>query len=264
MSDIQKFRKSMNGFNRHDVVTYIEYLNNKHNAQLIQLNNQLQAALAQPKVDAVVLERLQAENAQLKNEINLQQAEIAQLQTQSAAAATGEDTAYLQAENANLQALLNSLHAENAELKNQLAAAPVAAPADTESRIAAVRSEYEYQINTLKNQYEAQLAALREELANRPAAPAVMSSYAEEELAAYRRAERVERLAMERARQTRQQATNIITQASNQVQEAAKQLEDAAQNIAQQLESYKSTVINAGDVLSTTANALDAIAPDEE
>ena len=46
MAGIQNFRSALNGFNRQDVVHYIEYLNNQHNAQLEQLNTQLQNAQA--------------------------------------------------------------------------------------------------------------------------------------------------------------------------------------------------------------------------
>ena len=48
MSELKNFRSAFRGFNRQDVVNYIEYINNTHNAQLEQLNNQLQAALARP------------------------------------------------------------------------------------------------------------------------------------------------------------------------------------------------------------------------
>ena len=44
MAGVQNFRSALGGFNREDVVRYIEYMNNKHNAELEQLNNQLQAA----------------------------------------------------------------------------------------------------------------------------------------------------------------------------------------------------------------------------
>ena len=46
MAGIQNFRIAVRGFHRKDVVDYIEYINNKHNAQIEQLNNQLQEALA--------------------------------------------------------------------------------------------------------------------------------------------------------------------------------------------------------------------------
>ena len=42
MSAIKSFRSAFNGFNREDVVHYIEYMNNKHNATINQLNNELQ------------------------------------------------------------------------------------------------------------------------------------------------------------------------------------------------------------------------------
>ena len=44
MAATQRFRAAFNGFNREDVVNYIEYLNNRHTAQIEQLNNQLQEA----------------------------------------------------------------------------------------------------------------------------------------------------------------------------------------------------------------------------
>ena len=55
----QRFRSALNGFNREDVVNYIEYLNNRHNAQLEQLNNQLQEVKG--AVSADVVDDLQAQ-----------------------------------------------------------------------------------------------------------------------------------------------------------------------------------------------------------
>ena len=51
MAATQRFRSALNGFNREDVVNYIEYLNNRHNAQLEQLNNQLQEAKGSVSAD---------------------------------------------------------------------------------------------------------------------------------------------------------------------------------------------------------------------
>ena len=42
MPAIQRFRSAFHGFNREDVVNYIEYLNNHYASQVEQLNNQLQ------------------------------------------------------------------------------------------------------------------------------------------------------------------------------------------------------------------------------
>jgi hypothetical protein len=44
MADNLNFRSALGGFNRQDVVQYIEYMNNKHNSQIEQLNTQLQTA----------------------------------------------------------------------------------------------------------------------------------------------------------------------------------------------------------------------------
>ena len=54
MANPKTFRTALGGFNREDVVRYIEYITNQHNAQLEQLNNQLRAQREE-------LERLRAE-----------------------------------------------------------------------------------------------------------------------------------------------------------------------------------------------------------
>ena len=56
----QHFRTSINGFNKQDVVRYIELLNAQHNAQIAQLNNQLKISQVpaddrlQAKLDAAL------------------------------------------------------------------------------------------------------------------------------------------------------------------------------------------------------------------
>lgn len=72
MPGIHNFRSAVGGFNRKDVVNYIEYMNNQHNAQIAQLNTQLQnaeealaRAQAIPK-DDVLLSQLEAAQARCK------------------------------------------------------------------------------------------------------------------------------------------------------------------------------------------------------
>ena len=60
MAPTQQFRSAFRGFNREDVVHYIEYLNNYYTAQLEQLSAQIQPA--QPN-DAELLARLEAAEA---------------------------------------------------------------------------------------------------------------------------------------------------------------------------------------------------------
>ena len=59
MAQQQSFRSALNGFNREDVVNYIEYLNNRYSAQVEQLKNQLQES--QGGVSADVVAGLQAQ-----------------------------------------------------------------------------------------------------------------------------------------------------------------------------------------------------------
>ena len=59
----QRFRSAFNGFNREDVVNYIEYLNNSHNNQLVQLRNQLNELSAAPTSDVAADLRAQLDAA---------------------------------------------------------------------------------------------------------------------------------------------------------------------------------------------------------
>ena len=46
------FRSSLHGFNRQDVANYLEYLNNRHAAQVNQLNTDLEALRRQAEAPA--------------------------------------------------------------------------------------------------------------------------------------------------------------------------------------------------------------------
>lgn len=70
----QSFRSAFNGFNREDVVHYLEYLNKKHAAQVEQLhteNNLLQKKLdAQPEMDSEQTEALHRQIEALTEELD--------------------------------------------------------------------------------------------------------------------------------------------------------------------------------------------------
>ena len=66
MAAVQNFRSALGGFNRQDVVSYIEYINNKHNSELEQLRTQLQTAqeaLDKTANDSELLAKLEAAEA---------------------------------------------------------------------------------------------------------------------------------------------------------------------------------------------------------
>ncbi len=108
MAVAQKFRSAFNGFNREDVVAYIEYLNAKHTGALNQLkseNQTLSEELAvlrsahDPEADAE-LARLEEENQALTAQIEELKAQLAGAQQTSAQ----ELEAYRRAEQAERSA----------------------------------------------------------------------------------------------------------------------------------------------------------------
>jgi len=76
MPAFQNFRSAVGGFNREDVVRYIEYINNKHASQVNQLNTELQT--------------LQAELAPLREQSTREAELVAQLEEANARAAALE------------------------------------------------------------------------------------------------------------------------------------------------------------------------------
>lgn len=169
MADIHNFRSSFRGFNRQDVVNYIEFINNKHNSELEQLKNQLQEALARPT---------------------------------------------------------------DAELAEKLAAA------------------------------EARIQELETALAE--AVPATGPSCTEQELEAYRRAERTERVARERAQQVYQQANAVLADATQQAESASAHIGAIADQVAAQLKEYQDAVLGTKATFQDAVATLHAIRPEEE
>ena len=162
MAAIQNFRSALGGFNRQDVVRYIEYMNNQHKSELEQLNTQLQTA-------------------------------------QEALAKAGSDS------NEELLAKLEAAEARCAELEAKLGQTPAA---DTE-------------------------------------------------LEAYRRAERAERLARDRANQIYAQANALLAEATLKIEAASDSFSTISSQLAQQLEKSKTE-------LQEAVAAMYAIRPTEE
>ncbi len=181
MAAAQNFRSAFNGFNREDVVHYIEYLNSKHTGAINQLKSEnqtltdeLEALRAQPAVDPA----LETECAQLREE-NQQLAQQIE------------------------------------ELKVQLEEAQQFAP------------------------------------------------LAEEELEAYRRAEKAERAARERARQIYCQATGALADATTQVDDAAEHFKILSLRISEQLSELQANVERSKSALQGAAATMYTIRPTE-
>ena len=104
---IQNFRKSIGGFNREDVVSYIEFINNRHNTQLNQLKAELKTVREELEIarqDTAAKTELEAVRAQLeaalaeKAEADALRAQITALKAELETRASGELEAYRRAE----------------------------------------------------------------------------------------------------------------------------------------------------------------------
>ena len=176
MSAPQKFRSAFNGFNREDVVSYLEYLNNKHSAQVNQLTAEAEAL------------RSRLETAQ-----------------------PDEDSSGIIAA---LEQERDALRAQVEELQARLEAQPAAAMApDTELEI-------------------------------------------------YRRAERTERLARERADLIYKQANGILTEVTVRVNDMAAQVMPAADQILGHLQQLQDTVSTSRQSLQDAVVILNTLRSD--
>ena len=154
MAETHRFRSALGGFNREDVVRYIEYLNNKHTDQVNQLTSEVEFLRQQ-------LERTQANT-------------------------------------------------------------PVEAPSE----------------------------------------PAVQN-FTEAELEAYRRAERTERNARERAEQIYRQATGTLADATALVDDAAGRLGTMADSVKEQLSQLQSAIETSKASLKDAAAIMSTIRPED-
>ena len=196
MAVAHNFRGALNGFNREDVVRYIEYMNSRHNSQITQLTS---------------------ENEDLRKE----------LEKQTLLAANTEK--------------IDALEEELSQSRSQSSV--------LEAQLSAVIAERDAAI--------AEIQSLQAQLAQQPS-----QTLAELELEAYRRAERKERHAQERAEQIYQQATGTLAQATTQVDTAAERFRQVADRINKQLGELQSAVEISKSALVDAATTMYSIRPE--
>lgn len=190
------FRSSLHGFNRQDVASYLEYLNNRHAAQVNQLNTDLEA-----------------------------------LRRQTAAPVEDPQRAALEARCRELEQQLETARKERDEALAQREAA--------EQKLASARQDRE----------EALLRSCGEKLeANR-------------ELEAYRRAERTERMARERAEQVYSETGAVLTQASSRIEAALRQMTGISQQVTGQLDTLQTAIASSRLALQDAAQTIDKLKP---
>ena len=204
MTQQKTFRTALNGFNREDVVAYIEYLNSVHAAEINQLRSELEFCRnKQPEVVTV---------------------------TEPAVVDYSEKDAVIEQQASRIRELFDRCR----ELEDRAAAAEEA-----------------------KNHAEEKLQAVLTQ-------QSTLQARAGEELEAYRRAERIERIAKERAEQLYQQTNGALAEASIRVDEAAGQLAQMSDQVMEQLEMLQRAVAGTKEVMNEATQIMYAIRPEEE
>lgn len=219
MSAPFNFRSSFNGFNREDVVQYIEYLNTNHSNQI----KQLQADLAVAQKDSLLPE-------DSKNLVANMQEQFAQQ-----------------------EAVLTALNAEKDDLLSKCA--------QLEAALAALTLENK-SLTEKAAQLEAQLTSKAVERESQITAQPVMSTYIEKELAAYRRAERVERVANERANAIYRRLHAALQETAAKTDQAVANMDSISDQFSAQINALKDALCDSKSYLDQTLCSLDELRPD--
>lgn len=208
MAEQQTFRTAFNGFNREDVVRYIDFLNTKHASEIAQLNSELEFLRNRPAqtepapvAPAVVVD---------ESVIEEQAGRIRELFDQCR----------------DQEQMIAGLKREKAELSDQLAAA------------------------------QEELVQMRNQMAAAAQQQVSFKSRMEEELEAYRRAERTERLARERAERMYQQANGVLADATVKVDDAATQIGALSDRVINQLTELQNAVSGSKQALRDAAATM--------
>jgi SMC interacting uncharacterized protein involved in chromosome segregation len=110
---------------------------------------------------------------------------------------------------------------------------------------------------------ESALASVTAQLEQAKSGALVSESRVSEELEAYRRAERLERQARQRAEQLCEKANGIVTEAGNKVDASAQRISQMADQVAAQLAALQQEVLGGKDALEEASQALCALQPEE-
>lgn len=145
---------------------------------------------------------------------------------------------------------MNNTHNSQVEqLNNQLSAA-LARPSDAE-------------LQARLDEAQARIAEL-EKLLEGNELPAEGSSCTQQELEAYRRAERVERQANDRARAVYEQANAVLADATVQAETASAHIGAIADQVTEQLKEYQQSVQSTKETFQNAVATLYAIRPEAE
>ncbi len=163
---------------------------------------------------------------------------------------------YLEYLNNKYQSQINQLTVENEELRAQLSQR---ADQDQSQQIAQLEAQCQELTARLEEAEKAQ-QAVQEEAA--PEAPVVTPDISEE-LAAYRRAERIEREARERSELVYFQASGVLGEATAKVDGIAADITDMADQVMTQLSQLQKAVSSSKQALQDAASIMNTIRPNK-
>ena len=206
MAEQQTFRSAFNGFNREDVVRYIDFLNTRHASEIAQLNSELEFLRSNENREAPAAVPTQADDSVIEEQAGRIRELFDQCRDQE------EKLVLLGTEKADLSARLDAAQAELEQLRALL---------------------------DIANQNQVSF-----------------KSRMEEELEAYRRAERTERLARERAEQMYQQANGVLADATVKVDDAASLIGTLSDRVISQLTDLQNAVSGSKQALRDAAATM--------
>lgn len=213
MAQQQTFRSAFNGFNREDVVRYIEYLNAQHAAEINRLQSELDFLRSKNEQEAPVPDAV-------------------------------EDDGLIEQQASRIRELFDQCKAQEQQISDltaQLNDVRVLADAATNEKM---------RLTADLDQ------ALQQQI--------TYKSRVEEELEAYRRAERTERVARERAEQMYRQANAVLADATTKVDDAAALISQIADKVTGQLSDLQSAVTGSKQALRDAAATMYAIRPNTD
>lgn len=175
---------------------------------------------------------------------------------------------YLEYINSKHAAQVNQLTTEADFLRSKLDALQTfpSPEVDVAEAIAALeqeRDELRAQLEALQARYDALEQELTTRAGEEDASQAVPQYGPQDELEAYRRAERTERLAKERADQLYRQTNGVLADAAAKVDTAAAEIGGMADRVMAQLEQLQSAVTNSKQALQDAAATMYTLHPED-
>ena len=273
MSETMNFRSAFHGFNREDVVHYIEYLNATHASEIAQLRAELENSRTPLSVSRELMDaRLIIKD--LEDKLDQQAEELALLQVREETDAPAESRnqddpdeldaaieARVQAEFDRDAALEVQAQAEADRDAAQEAQAQAEFDRDAAQEALAQAEADRNAAQEALRQAQEELAVLRESKALSAEAQRDLQM---EELQAYRRAERTERIARERAARICHVVDTALTGATNRVEDTFSQIDQLTNLVAQQLDNLQSAVSDSKQALADATAALSKIRTEED